>query len=110
MKYESSLRFDEKAKALYVKITGHFHGMAFSHPILDYDSLKTRKARVVVLDLSDVHMVNSRGVRSLLIMKEEVESKGLSFKILCTNESILTLFRDLSLTELFTLIKSPVES
>ena len=109
MNYESSGRMDEQTRAFFLDITGRFLGMSDSHPRLDYADLGAKGAQRVVVDLSEVRMVTSGGVRSLLTMKEEAEQHGLSFVIVCDQEAVLNLFRDLHLDRLLRVVRTREE-
>jgi anti-anti-sigma factor len=106
MNYESSGRLDEKARTYYLEITGRFHGVSDPHPRPDYAALAAQGARRVAVDLSRARMVTSGGVRSLLTMKEEAEQRGLSFVIVCDQETVQDLFRDLHLDRLLRIVRT----
>jgi hypothetical protein len=105
MNYESNLAYHQAHRAIILELKGVFYSMPDTKPVLDLAPFRVKKAHRLIINLSNVHLVTSVGIRCLILFKDMGEKEGLKYYLLCGNPSIYTNLADLSLHGLFSIIR-----
>jgi hypothetical protein len=104
MNYKSDLYFNDVHKAFILDIKGVFFNIPDKPPVVDFKYLHKKQAVRFVVNLSGTHLLTSKGIRSLILLKESAESESLQFHILCENSALYNTMTDLSLHRMFSIV------